>query len=107
MVPIYVSVGEQSIKIVPDIQAHVDGHPVLTYTYHLFKDERDSDEEPDQSAIDINTSNPGYWGFITFELPGRMFTYTSNGEYELDNEQIQKLIEQINHYREHPELWRY
>ncbi|WP_158826428.1 hypothetical protein [Mucilaginibacter lacusdianchii] len=108
MSPIYVSTGEQIVKVVPDTQAHVDGHPVITHTYHLFKDEREDENIPGKKTNhDLHTSNPDYFGFITFEVPGRMFTYTSNGSYELESEEIEQLIEQINHYREHPELWRY
>ncbi|MBS7563591.1 hypothetical protein KHS38_04155 [Mucilaginibacter sp. Bleaf8] len=107
MNPIYVAIGQQTFKILPDTQAHADGHAVITHTYHVFKDERDNDDITRQPNLDLNISNPDYFGYITFELPGRMFTYTSNGSYELSNEDIEQLIEQINHYRDHPELWRY
>jgi hypothetical protein len=38
MQPIYFEGDHHLLMIVPDSNAHVDGHPVLTYTYAIYKD---------------------------------------------------------------------
>ncbi len=109
MIPIYLHVDSLPLKIMPEIRAVADGHPVLTYTYYIFKDIEA--EEPVSEAMRMKSeqltgTNPDYYGYIIFEQPGKVFTYTSNETYELESEDIEQIIEQITHYRDNPDLWK-
>ena len=38
MKPIFITVGSAlPLMILPDTEAHLDGHPVITYTYSLYR----------------------------------------------------------------------
>jgi hypothetical protein len=38
MTPFYCTItGGMTVMVIPDTQAHVDGHPVLTYSYTLYR----------------------------------------------------------------------
>lgn len=109
MTPIFFTVGDNKpVKVIPNTQAQVDGHPVLTYTYNIYRD-GDFDEEQehrqeDELLLETKT-DPSYLGFITFEDPGKLFTYTSDGHDELTSAEVEEVIENISHYRDHPGLW--
>ncbi|MFD0792554.1 hypothetical protein ACFQZX_02935 [Mucilaginibacter litoreus] len=110
MLPIYFTIGEDKhIKVIPNTQAQVNGHPVLTYTYNIYLRSEHEDEalEQQQEAellLDKKLS-PNYLGYITFEEPGRMFSYTPDGKDELTATEIEEIIENISHYRDHPGMW--
>jgi len=95
--------------ILPNTQAQADGHAVITYTYNIYRD----NGMEDASLINTQRSeqllekklDENYLGFITFEDPGKMFTYTADGRDELSTEEVEEIIENITHYRDHPGLW--
>ncbi|MGY4539210.1 hypothetical protein ACVW0P_003644 [Mucilaginibacter sp. UYNi724] len=110
MIPIFFTVGDnRPVKIIPNTQAQVDGHPVLTYTYNVYRSEGGFDNEEEirqESELLLETkTDPNYLGYITFEEPGKLFTYTSGGHDELSSAEIEEIIENITHYRDHPGLW--
>jgi hypothetical protein len=110
MKPIFITVTpKRPLIIIPDSQAHVDGHPVLTYTYSVYRDQQNGDRE---QLVDKETNlhlakneDPDYMGYITFEQPGRLFTYTADGSSELTSDEVEEIIEQISEYRDTPNLW--
>ncbi|RVT99787.1 hypothetical protein EOD41_15200 [Mucilaginibacter limnophilus] len=110
MVPIFFTIdNDLPVMIIPDTQAHVDGHPVLTYRYNVYYDEgfNNKQEEREDSLLLQSKTDPGYMGQIVIEDPGRLFTYIADGKTELTTEQVEEIIENINHYRDHPSLWQY
>jgi hypothetical protein len=110
MSAIFFSIGNgQALMVIPDTQAHLDGHAIITYTYSIFKDEGQDTPQQEQSKESKlhlgKRGDPAYLGFITFEDPGRMFTYTPEGNERLSSEEVEEVIEQISHYRDNPEKW--
>ena len=109
MTPIFFKVGgNRPVKVIPNTQAQVDGHPVLTYTYNVYRDSGndDFDEQQQESELLLEKKlDPSYLGYITFEDPGKMFTYTADGREELTSDEVEEIIENISHYRDHPGMW--
>jgi hypothetical protein len=108
MKPIFFTIDNSlPVKIIPDTQVHLDGHTVIAYNYNIFFDSAKNDPTKaltQQSASDKMT-DPDYYGYITFEQPGRIFSYTPGDQRTLTRNEIEEIIEQLNHYRDHPELW--
>lgn len=111
MKPFYCTLKSQlSIMVIPDADAHMDGHPVLTYSYTLYKSKSDGGSA---SKITIDhllsadkIKNPNYLGTIYFDQPDKAFSYTSEGAERLEVEQVQEIIEEITRYRKNPAIWR-
>lgn len=107
--PIYLTIGEQPLLIIPDTQAHLNGHVVLTHTYHIYR----------QSGILINNeffaqeerlavadpNNPDYMGYLAFDIPGKLFTYYPEGQATLHDDDLKELISNLSEYRDNPGLW--
>lgn len=107
MQPLYFNVGAgMPVMILPDVKIHLDGHPVLTYTYNIFKNGKHGKAGPIKQDMQLTkSSNPDYMGYITFEEPGKLFSYTADGQQDLNSGEVQEIIETITHYRENPSLW--
>ena len=94
------------LKVVPETRVYMDGHPILTYSYSLY---RDVDEEDVKALFNQDDqkkqSNKNYLGYITFEIPGKVFHYISDGQRDLDPEEVEQIVEKITHYRERPDFW--
>lgn len=108
MKPIFIKIDHLPLKIVPDVKMMMDGHPVLTYKYYLFKDVEAHEDVSEVIRLmnhQMTVDNANYYGYITFDKPGQMFTYTSNHQHELQTEEVEQVIEQITYYRNHPDLW--
>jgi hypothetical protein len=109
MQPFYITIGEDiPLMIMPDSDAHADGHAVLTYTYSIYKDSKGEGVKMRTRESNMHLSkndDPDYLGYITFEQPGRMFTYTSDGSEELSSDEVEEIIELITHYRDRPSEW--
>ena len=43
--------------------------------------------------------------YITFEAPGRRFTYTDDAYERLTSDAVEELIQQLSNYRDTPKLW--
>ena len=108
MKPIFFTVDNSlPLKVVPDTQLHLDGHPVLTYNYNIFFDSTKNDPASVFSTKESSDkiTDPDYYGYITFEKPGQLFSYTPGKQRQLTRAEIEEVIEQLNHYRDHPDLW--
>ncbi|GGH16177.1 hypothetical protein [Mucilaginibacter phyllosphaerae] len=109
MTPIFFTVGnDRAIKVIPNTQAEVNGHPVLTYTYNIYNNGELNEEQEHRQESELlleTKTDPTYLGFITFEDPGKLFTYTADGYEELTSHEVEEIIENISHYRDQPGLW--
>jgi hypothetical protein len=109
MKPFFITIAKNlALIIIPDSDAHADGHPVLTYTYSVYR--RDTSalsrlNKPDQLLQANKKDNPDYLGSITFEQPGKVFSYVADGEDEITPDEVLEVIEEINHFRDTPQLW--
>lgn len=96
--------------VIPDTTAHVNGHPVLTYTYSIFLDNGSNPPIQARSKESIlhleKMDDPNYLGYITFEKPGQLFSYTSDGDEALASDEVQEIIEKLTQLREDPSLWK-
>lgn len=93
------------LLIIPDSDGHMDGHPVLTYSYSIYKFHENSHIEEKEAELHLeNQNDPDYMGVILFEAPDRLFTYQS-GVQSLSGEEVEELIEKITHYRDTPAMW--
>ncbi len=111
MTPITVTLGNRKkLLVIPDTIAHLNGHAILTLTYSIFVD--DGANTPQQNRSRENTlhldkiADPNYYGFITFEKPGHLFSYTADGELELNIDEVEEIIENLSHIRDNSALWR-
>ncbi|WP_143822013.1 hypothetical protein [Mucilaginibacter pedocola] len=105
MAPLFLTLsGDKHLIIIPDTQAHLNGHEVITYTYSIYADRQDGSPYPGmrmESTLHLQDNpDPDYYGFITFEKPGSLFTYTSDGKLELTPEESNEVIEFISHVRD-------
>jgi hypothetical protein len=110
MRPIFTTIGEEHhLLIIPDSEASADGHAVLTYTYSIYNDKFGGSGEyieKKERKLHLEIKNdPDYLGYITFEQPGKIFSYTADGPEEITSDEVLELIEIINHYRDTPQLW--
>ena len=109
MKPIYITVGnELPLMIIPDSQAHLDGHTILTYTYSIYKYIQSVPNDIFQLESELHLEkhkNINYMGYITFENPGHLFSYSDDGNSSLTRDEVEEVIELITHYRETPKLW--
>ncbi|MHB8208726.1 hypothetical protein [Mucilaginibacter sp.] len=110
MKPIFLTIGNGlNLMIIPDIKAHLNGHVILTYTYSIFLN--DGLKEPQLNPSEGSTlhldkiNDPDYYGYLTFESPGNLFSYTADGQQHLEIEEVNELIEKLSHMRDNPQLW--
>lgn len=95
MGPLFFTIDNRlRLKVIPETDVLLDGHPLLTYEYKIFADE----------GIEKNAGN--YLGYLTFERPGSLFTYTADGDHHLTGEEVTELIEAISNIRDNPDLWK-
>jgi hypothetical protein len=110
MQPLYFTVGDDlRLMVIPDTQAHLDWHIVITRTYSIFRDTGSGNPllaRSKESTLHLEQiDDPDYYGFLTFEEPGLLFTYTADGQRELTSDEVTELIEHLNHVRDNPPLW--
>ncbi|WCT14934.1 hypothetical protein [Mucilaginibacter jinjuensis] len=110
MKPLYFTIDNGlQLMVIPDTQAHLDGHTIITRTYSVFRDIGAGNpliSRSKESTLHLERINdPEYYGFITFELPGSIFTYTADGQLELTSEETTELIEHLSDIRDNPSLW--
>ncbi|WP_413667124.1 hypothetical protein ACEN9X_21695 [Mucilaginibacter sp. Mucisp86] len=109
MKPFFITTAKNlTLIIMPESDAHMDGHPVLTYSYSIYR--RDAYtlsqlNQPDKLLQLSKKNNPDYLGYITFEQPGKVFNYVADGEDALSADEVVEVIEEINHFRNTPQLW--
>ena len=110
MEPLFFSLSSHlPLMVIPDTMAHLDGHTIITRTYSIFKDIGAGN--PLLSRSKENTlhlehiKDPEYFGYITFEQPGRLFDCTADGQQELTIDETAELIEHLSTIRDNPALW--
>lgn len=95
--------------VIPDTTAHFNGHPVITHTYSIFHDTQKGNPlagRSKESTLHLEKiDDPDYFGYITFEVPDKLFTYTADGQRELSANEVQEVIEYLTNIRENPALW--
>jgi len=95
--------------VIPDTTAHVNGHPVLTYTYSIFLDNGLNSPLQVRSKESVlhleKIDDPNYLGYITFEKPGQLFNYTADTDNVLSSDEVQEIIENLTEIRDNPSLW--
>jgi hypothetical protein len=112
MKPIFFTLGERlPLMIIPDTQAHLNGHTIITHTYSIYLDIDNGN--PEQALTKETTlhleriKDPDYYGYITFEQTGQIFTYTPDGQKNLNDDQIEQIIENVSHVRDNPSIWQH
>ena len=91
--------GGLMLLVVPEVSVHLDGHPVLTESYRIFRSD---------NLITANHGgkpDPNYRGTISFEHPDKLFNYIADGPEQLSTAEVQQAITEITAHREHPERW--
>ena len=109
MKPIYFTLDNgRAIIVVPETQIVFDGHPILSLNYNIYTNEADGIHHGFLNTADKipQKADPNYLGFITFEHPGKMYTYTSDSDIPLDREEVEEAIELISYIRDNPDTWR-
>jgi hypothetical protein len=101
--------NDLKVMVIPDTQAHLNGHAIITHTYSVFKDTGMGNPllaRSKESTLHLeHIKDSNYFGFITFEKPGSLFTYTADGQQELDSNEVTELIEHLSNVRDNPALW--
>jgi hypothetical protein len=105
MSPIFFTLqNDKHLMIIPDTQAHLNGHEIITFTYSIYNDKQDGSPDAAQCKEGTlhlaNNPDPDYYGFITFERPGSLFSYTCDGKLELTAEESNEVIEHLSHMRD-------
>jgi hypothetical protein len=110
MSPLHFTLSNRlKLMAIPDTRAHLDGHTVITYTYSIFLDidagnpliSRSKESTLHLEKID----DPHYYGYITFERPGSIFSYTPDGKQYLTRDEVEEVIEHLSDIRDNPALW--
>ncbi|WP_147425628.1 hypothetical protein [Mucilaginibacter gracilis] len=95
--------------VIPDTQAHLDGHSIITYTYSIFLDIDAGNpmvSRSKESTLHLeDIKDPNYYGYITFERPDSIFGYTPDGEQQLTRNEVEEVIEHLSDIRDNPALW--
>jgi len=110
MTPFFCKLDSQiTVMVIPDSQAHVDGHPVLTYSYTLYRSEAGHSyvelSSADQLLAPDKIKHKDYLGTIYFDQPYKSFSYTADGINQLDVEDVEQVIRMITEYRMNQKLW--
>ena len=110
MKPIFTTIGDSlDLMIIPDSEASADGHIALTYTYSIYKDlyggSGEYFEKKERKLHLEVKDDPDYLGYLTFEQPGTLFSYTADGAEELNRDDVEELIGIIKYFRGSPQLW--
>jgi hypothetical protein len=110
MAPLFCTIGSLALAIIPDTQAHLNGHVIITHTYSIFLKSKNNNAQLMRSResvlhLEINP-DPDYFGYITFEMPDKLFSYTADGARELVSDEVEQLIEFLSDYRNNPGLWK-
>jgi hypothetical protein len=94
--------------IIPDTLAHLDGYPVITHIYSIFKDTATGNPilaRGKESSLHLEKiDGPNYLGHITFELPEKIFNYEP-GKGRLQSGEVEQVIEFLMYHRDHPAEW--
>jgi hypothetical protein len=100
-----------NIVIVPKMKVEQDGHPILVYQYDIYRASESSikDMLPLKAVLseDEKKIDPDYVGVLTFEIPGKLFTYDFQENKELDTADEQEIISLVTDIRESSGSWNF
>ncbi|MEO3402880.1 hypothetical protein AAFN85_03195 [Mucilaginibacter sp. CAU 1740] len=100
---------ERSVMILPDTLAHLDGHIIITETYSVFKDTGRDDpntQRTKESSQHLEANrDPDYLGYIRFEVPDKLFSYSPGQVHRLHADEVEELITLISEVRANPQVW--
>lgn len=100
---------DHRLMIIPDTLAHLNGHTIITHTYSIFRADENKDflaAKTKESSLHLDRiKGPDYYGYLTFEIPDKLITYTSDGDLHLNSEEVERLIEFLSDVRSNPMLW--
>ena len=107
MKPIFITIDQTlNLKIIPDSQFHIDGHPVLTHNYNVYLNNTDDVATIlGSTETDDKLTDPNYCGAIAFEKPGHIYSYTPAENHQLTRRELEAIIELLNHHRDNPANW--
>ena len=55
MKPIFITVaGDLNLRVIPDSLAHVDGHPVITYSYTIYNDRNSGESSEFEKEVKLH-----------------------------------------------------
>lgn len=101
--------SDLKVMVIPDTEAHLNGHAIITRTYSIFRDSGNGNPlmaRSKESTLHLEKiTDPDYFGFLTFDKPGSMFSYTADGQQELNSEEVTELIEHLSDVRDNPAMW--
>jgi len=105
MVPLFFSLGNRlELMVIPDSDAHLNGHTVIINTYSVFKDMANRDPRQSKSkeaSLHLERiDDPEYYGYLTRNKPDTVFTYIADGKKELSADELEQLIEQITYKKQ-------
>ncbi|RCH55302.1 hypothetical protein DJ568_08960 [Mucilaginibacter hurinus] len=105
MQPIFITLlNGRQLMIIPDTLAHLNGHAILTYTYSIFLHDHHDEVHAaitKENALHLQQNDdPEYCGYLTFEKPDSLFTYVTDGQNELESDEIEEIIEELSHIRD-------
>ncbi len=109
MKPIFITINDKlHLKVIPDSQFHIDGHPVLTHNYNVYLNEHNDDIDT-LLGSDVSSdklTDEDYYGAIAFERPaGNLFSYTPGTHRQLTRDEVEQIIVLLNHHRDNPANW--
>lgn len=100
---------DRPVMILPDTLAHLDGHIVITETYSIFKDTGRYDANiprtKESSQHLEENKDPDYLGYIRFEIPDKLFSYSPGHYHRLHEDEVEELITLISEVRANPKVW--
>ncbi|PWK78721.1 hypothetical protein LX99_01169 [Mucilaginibacter oryzae] len=111
MKPFFIDLPSQGLHLIilPETEPRMDGHPVITYSYHIFRRGNFSSDGSRglESPILLmkKEDDPNYLGHINYEQPGIIFNYIADGAEVLSRTEVEAVIDEINRYRKLPRLW--
>jgi len=107
MTPLFFTLeNHRALKIIPDTRVHLDGHPILSYNYSIFLAGKKEPLKNIDKPSEVNINDPDYLGYVTFEQPGKLFTYTAVEGQALKAGEVEEVIEYLSHIRDNPALWK-
>lgn len=95
------------LMIIPDSEVHLDGHPVLTYSYNIYLMNRNAADiggRVQHGGELTDPSKTNYMGIIISKSPGE-YSYDATGPLELSGQELDEVIKHIDSYRNMPSLW--
>ncbi|RYE29539.1 MAG: hypothetical protein EOP42_14155 [Sphingobacteriaceae bacterium] len=111
MQPIFFTVGARlPLMVIPQSQADLYDYPVMTFTYHIYWDNRGNDKihlaATEENFVQINNIRKAdFLGYIVFEFPEKDFNYIEQGPTVLNAQELNEAIRQIALYRKSYGVW--